>query len=376
MLFAALFLLMLTGCATKQCPRVPVFFPPPPDEPRIQFLTGINSTDDIGDTTKKNQSTFSWIITGAEAPDIIKKLGKADGLTAYKGKLYIPEGMYARFSIVDPVKGTIEQPPGLQSKQGGLVYPVSIALDEEGYMYVADTGRKEIVVYDPAGNYARAFGRDIDPKSKIVGVAVHNGKLYALDYGTSRIRVLDRKTGEQTAVLGYSEQPNQSIRSPYALTFDDAGNIYVTNIGNSKVMKYDLDGNFLGAFGGFGDIVGKFSKPKGIAVDDAGHIWVVDGGTNIVQVFNEQFHPLTFFGWPGLTCGSLNSPSGIVVTKDNLDYFRKYAVPGFQVESLIFVVSQFGQEFCIPRITVYGLGRMESKAPETTGGKQDAAPGK
>jgi hypothetical protein len=80
---------------------------------------------------------------------------------------------------------------------------------------------------------------------------------------------------------------------------------------------------------------------------------------------------LTYFGYPGLQCGSLDSPSGIVVTKDNLDYFKKNAVPGFQVEYLIMVVSQFGQEFCVPRISVYGFGQMQGSKPETGGEKQE-----
>jgi hypothetical protein len=142
---------------------------------------------------------------------------------------------------------------------------------------------------------------------------------------------------------------------------DSDGNIYTTNIGNNMVMKYDLDGNFLGSFGGVGDQFGMFAKPKGIALDDAKRIYVVDGGTNLVQLFDEKFRLLTLFGWPGLPYGSLNGPAGIAISTENTSYFQKFAAPGFKVEALIYVVSQFGQEFCIPRITVYGIGQMEKK---------------
>jgi hypothetical protein len=155
---------------------------------------------------------------------------------------------------------------------------------------------------------------------------------------------------------------------------DAAGNFYVSNIGNNMVMKYDLDGNFLGSFGGSGDQISQFVKPKGVALDAAGRIYVVDGGTNMVQLFDDQFRLLTYFGWPGLETGSLNMPTGITVTTDGtlLQYFGKYAVKGFELESLIFVVNQYGQEFCIPRITVYGLGQMAGAkrvTPDDRGGK-------
>jgi sugar lactone lactonase YvrE len=362
---AVLFLMVastaiLSGCAQqKGCSTKPTFFPPPPDEPRIQWLTGISTSEDIG--AKESENKFSFFITGQEKPTVIHRLGKSYGLAVRNGKIYVAESAEGRVAIIDPVNSTFEYLKGLEDPRGVLKEPVNMAFDTEGYLYVADTARKQIVVYGPDGSYSNAFGGNLGKGSKIVSVAVYQDKLYALDMGISRIRVLDRKTGEQTAMFGYIEKPNQSLRAPSNFTIDAAGSIYVTNIGNNKVMKYDLDGNFLGAFGGIGDQISTFVKPKGIAVDEAGRIYVVDAGTNVVQMFDDQFRPLTFFGWPGLETGSLNMPAGIMVTKENLQYFQKYAVPGFQLESVIFVVNQFGRQFCIPRISVYGLGRMQDK---------------
>jgi len=358
-----LFVLLLSGCASeKTCnyiPKSPLFFPPAPDEPHIQYLTGINSSDDIGE--KKKQSGISLVVTGKEQPDVLKKIGKAYGITAYKGKLYVAEGMYKRVSIVDPVNGTIETLKGANTPKGGLGYPVNIALDDDGNIYVADTARREIVVYDAAGNFKTAFGKELGPTAKITDVNIYKGKLFALDLGTSKVRVLDRTTGAQLAEFGPSDKPDQSLRLPGNFAMDSDGNLYITNIGTSMVVKLDQDGNFLGSFGGLGDRFGQLVKPKGIALDKDKRIYVVDGGANVVQLFDDKFRLLTFFGWPGLPYGSLNGPAGIAISTENIEYFKKFAAPGFKVEALIYVVSQFGQEFCIPRISVYGLGSMEKK---------------
>lgn len=361
--------LMLSGCASDKgvCSTKPTFFPPPPDEPRIQWLTGISSSQDVG--AKESQSSFSFFLTGREAPTVIRRLGKSYGVAINNGKLYVAESGEGRVVVINPVKGTFEYLKGMSNPRGVLKQPVNLAFDKEGYLYVADVGRKEIVVYDNDENYVNAFRQA--KGSKIVSVAIHDGKLYALDLGTSRIRVLDPKTGEETAEFGYSELPNQSLRAPGNFTIDSAGSIYVTNIGNNKAMKYDLDGNFLGSFGGTGDQFGNFVKPKGIAVDDAGRIYVVDAGTNVIQIFNEQFRLLTLFGWPGLETGSTNMPAGIAVSKDNLQHFQKFAAPGFQVESLIYVVNQFGRELCVPRVSIYGLGQMKGKKTSAKDSEQD-----
>jgi DNA-binding beta-propeller fold protein YncE len=217
------------------------------------------------------------------------------------------------------------------------------------------------VVYDTAGNYKAAFGKAFGPKSKITDVKIFNNKIFALDMASNLVRVLDRTTGEQLTSFGKNDLPTHRLALPANFTIDSDGNSYISNIGSNLMIKLDQDGNFLGSFGGAGDQFGQFSKPKGIALDKDKRIYVVDGGSNTVQLFDDQFRTLTYFGWPGLPFGSLNGPAGIAISTDNMEYFQKYAAPGFKVDSLIYVVSQFGQEFCVPRISVYGLGMMEKK---------------
>ena len=356
--------LLLAGCAApdttcKYLAKDPIFFPPEPDEPRIQYLTGINSSDDV--KIDKKKTGISLMVTGADQANAVVTLGKAYGMAVHKGKIYIAQGSDRRISIIDLVKGTFSEPPGTQSPRGKLAYPINLALDDDDNLYVADTTRREIVVYDAQGNFKTSFGKGFGPKSKITDVKFYKGKLFALDMGSHLVRMLDRKTGEQLAEFGDTSKLDQRLALPGNFTIDDDGNLYITNIGTNKVVKLDQDGNYLDSFGGVGDQYGQFSKPKGIAVDKDKQIYVVDGGTSIVQLFNDKFRTLTYFGTPGLAYGSLNNPAGVTTSTENIDYFQKFAAPGFKVSHLIYVVSQYGQEFCIPRISVYGFGQMEKK---------------
>jgi DNA-binding beta-propeller fold protein YncE len=347
-----------SGCASApKCSTKPTFFPPPPDEPRIQWLTGITNSKDVG--VKESQSSFSLVVTGKETGAIVRKIGKSYGVAVHKGKIYVSESNESRVTIIDPVHQTYEYLKGMAHPKGALIAPVNVCFDADDNLYVADPGRREIVVFDAQGEYLTSYGRDLAEKTKIVSLAVYNGELYALDAANSRIRVLDRKTGQQQRELGYIEQPNQSLRFPANMAIDKKGGIYVTNTGSNRVIKYDIDGNFLGSFGQNTDQLGNFVKPKGIQVDDNGLIYVVDGGANVVQLFDDKFRLLTYFGWPGLETGSLNAPTGIAVTTDLVDYYQKYAVKGFKLERLVFVVNQFGSDFCIPPVTIYGLGEMK-----------------
>lgn len=361
--YVVLSCLLLAGCAAETtCNYIskdPIFFPPPPDEPRIQYLTGINSSKDIAIGKKKGG--FSFLVSSNEQDDTDVRLGKAYGIEVHKGKIYIVQGMDKRVSIIDLVTGTFTEPQGSKSGRGALAYPINLTLDDEDNLYVTDTKRREIVVYDAKGNFKTSFGKGFGAKSKITDVKYFKGKLYALDMGEHMVRVLDQKTGEQLAEFGNNGKPDQILSLPGNITVGNDGNFYISNLGNNKISKIDPDGNFLGSFGGVGDAFGQFSKPKGVALDNENRIYVVDGGTSTVQVFNDKFQTLTYFGWPGLAYGSLYNPTGIAISTENVAYFQKFAAPGFKLSFLIFVVSQFGQETCIPRISVYGFGQMEKK---------------
>src|SRR4051812_21643300 len=55
----------LASCATKPVKKAgPTFFPPPPDEPRIQFLTAFSTDTDLN----WNVSKFAEFVTGKAAP--------------------------------------------------------------------------------------------------------------------------------------------------------------------------------------------------------------------------------------------------------------------------------------------------------------------
>ena len=101
--------------------------------------------------------------------------------------------------------------------------------------------------------------------------------------------------------------------------------------------------------------MGHFARPKGIAVDREGRIYIVDAAFENVQTLNNDGTPLMFFGQPGDRRGNINLPTDIVIDYDNLEYFQRYAEPGFKLEYVVLVASQFG----INKVVAFGFGKME-----------------
>lgn len=338
---------LLAACSAPQKATVKtIFFPSPPDEPRLQYLTSISNSK----FTQEGKSAFRLIITGEQEKDTELTIDKPLGIAVHKGVVYVVDTHRATVLLIDTAKNLFETIRG-NVGPGRLKKPVNLTIGEDGKLYVADVGRKEVLIYTAGGDFIRAVGKGLDLK-KPVGVEVDQTSIYVLDNASNTIKVIDKATLELTREFGQGTSEDDSLWRPYAIARDAKGALYVTNTGTGKVLKMDSDGHTLLAFGKLGDGLGQFARPRGLTVDSEGRIWVVDAAFQNVQIFNETGRLLLFFGDPGQPPASMNIPASVAVTREKIDYFMKFADPSFEVEQLVFVTNQSGYDM----LTVYGFG--------------------
>jgi len=84
---------------------------------------------------------------------------------------------------------------------------------------------------------------------------------------------------------GTAGDSNGSFYNPQSLAIDSNGNVYVTDLGNKRVQKFDSDGTFLNAWGSGGTGAGQFNSPIGITMGE-NHVFVVDSQLNKIQKFD------------------------------------------------------------------------------------------
>ena len=346
-LLLALGTLVLTACATPaRPPRGPaVYFPGPPELPRIQHLISYNGLRDI-----EEQSGFDRFVVGAKQ-DL--QLDKPYGIAIHDGKIYVCD-TNTTVIVLDLAKKKYGPMPGATG-QGRLMQPVNISIEPDGTKYVSDPVRGQVVVFDAKDQFARAIGEP--GKWKPVAAAAFGDRLYVVDNENALIRVFDKRSGAPIRTIGDAKDANLRLVRPTNLAFSPEGDLYVSDMGRFQVVKFDRDGHAKSAVGVLGDSVGHFARPKGIAVDPYGNLLAVDAAFNNVQIFNREGRILMYFGEGGEQPGGLLLPAQVTVDRDNIKYFADDIDPSFEAEYLIFVTSQFGKK----KVNVYAFGKERGK---------------
>ena len=106
---------------------------------------------------------------------------------------------------------------------------------------------------------------------------------------------------------------------PQYVAVDDSGNVYVTDLGNARVQKFDNDGEFLHSWGSKGTGNKEFHGPAGIAVG-GNNVYVVDHELNLVKKFDVNGNFISSWGGTGSEAGKLRLANGITVSEDNFVY--------------------------------------------------------
>jgi hypothetical protein len=135
-----------------------------------------------------------------------------------------------------------------------------VRIDKDDNIWAIDKGSDMIIRFNPEGRVTMLFGR----------------KKEASDDGAV---AWTRVTQPRPAIDGQFRQPTD-------VTWDNEGNIYISDgYINSRVAKYDKNGEWVKQWGGPGNKPGEFNTPHGIASDAQGNIYVADRNNGRIQVF-------------------------------------------------------------------------------------------
>jgi uncharacterized protein (TIGR03437 family) len=225
------------------------------------------------------------------------------------GNLYIADGPNGRVRVVNS-SGIISTfagdgsygwaGDGALAVNASLFYPSGVAVDSVGNVFIADYGNGTVrmvaaatgIITTVAGYGISGFGnfpgdggpafQDLLGQPYAVTVD-ESGNVYFSDLGTGSIRKVGRDGFIHTIVSNVATA---------SLTTDPAGNLYYADYKNNVIDKLLPDGTVAaiagtGAASYAGDggpgAVAQFNEPYGIAIDSSANIYVADYGNDVIR---------------------------------------------------------------------------------------------
>ena len=175
------------------------------------------------------------------------------------------------------------------SYDDGLRWPVAIAADNEGNVFISDEQSNRINTYGSDGSHMGYWGVSGDKFGELQGPSGiafdSNEDLFISDHLNNRIQKFS-KDGKPIMSFGNDKLEDDSLVLPWGLTIASDNCVYVANWGNHRVNKYADDGTLIRTFGSPGTGKGEFRYPSSVAVSDDGYIYVADWGNERVQILD------------------------------------------------------------------------------------------
>jgi hypothetical protein len=185
----------------------------------------------------------------------------------------------------------------------GLVWGDTHGLcqDQQGHIYVGHTVHKSsmrgeaVVVFDEKGNFVRAFGEGFRGGAHGLKLRLERKEEFLYHCDINRCRVVKTTlSGAEIWVHGYpKEDSNYSAQPidfvPTNVAFAPNGDFYVGDgYGSNHMLRYSMDGKFLGEIAKPGHADAELDNPHGQWVDPRGDkplLVIADRGNRRIQTF-------------------------------------------------------------------------------------------
>ena len=295
---------------------------------------------------------------------------------------------------------------GGSATNANLGGPYGLAIDAAGNLFIADPSTNRVRKVNSAGIITTAAGNGLGNQTGDGGSATaaivgapnglafdETGNLYiATGSDSNRIRKISL-TGIITTIAGGNDivyngdggpATAAGFRQVYDVAADNRGNIYVSDVQDSRIRKIDANGMIstyvgTGTAGYNGDYIAataaQINFPKGLAVDDTGNLYIGDFRNRRVRKI-DTFGTITTVAGNGInaftgdgaaaTAASLNGAAGVATDHAGNLYITDNGSRVRKVNTLGIITTIAG---CDCSLVNYGDGGLATAAEldQTTG---------
>lgn len=162
----------------------------------------------------------------------------------------------------------------------------TLSINPAGFIFVLDTNNNEVIKLDTLGNEIRrtgGYGWDSYSFDSPVDIYTNTLNVYIADKNNDRIQIYDKDLNFlSTFTTNESDNDKIRFRYPTGIAVYSQGDLFIVDSDNSRILKFDLRGEFVNTIGGIESGNYILSNPSKITILQNGILLVVDG-VNIVS---------------------------------------------------------------------------------------------
>ena len=222
--------------------------------------------------------------------------------------------------------------PGVAVNSKGHVFVFTRSNSAHGPAY--GPAAAQLLEFDRGGKFVREIGKDLYAWAFAHTVRIdRDDSIWAIDKGSDMV-VKFNQAGRVEMVFGRRKESADAeskawehvdpplppidglFRQPTDVAWDADGNIYISDgYVNSRIAKYDRNGDWVKSWGEKGTGPGQFRLPHTIAIDKDNNVYVGDRSNRRIQVFDTEGKFLRMFTIdvppaPGTKSVYGNTPTG------------------------------------------------------------------
>ncbi len=284
-------------------------WPLPPEKPRIRYVKSLWGEEDV-----RKSAPVDFIVGKNPSTDLFKPYGVG---TDHSGRVYVTDTIRRMVFVFDELMGDLRL---LGQHEVPLKVPADVAVDQTEKVYVSDSVGDVVFVFDLNDRIINKFGQGI--LDNPAGMVLDEGRdrLYVVSVKTHRVEVFSLE-GKHLFGFGGFGREGGLMNRPMDIAQGPEGDLYVVDSANFKIKVFTPEGDFVREFGSLGMGPGQFSRPKGIAVDMAGRVYVTDASYNNFQIFDNDGRLLLAVGTGGISGpGEFSLPADIEIDDDGKIY--------------------------------------------------------
>ncbi len=322
---------LLTGCAGPQPIRgrlhygmddapegSKLMWPAAPEVPRFLYtgtLTGEQNFRAVGNEGGGLQALGRWIVGLDDKPPQPVVLQRPTAIIGDdNGRLYVSDSSRQAVFVFDEQAGELQV---WDRAQGfiNFVAPVGLAI-APGRLFVADAELGAVFVLDALGEPQAVIGRGLLQRPTGLARDAKRGLLFVADTSAHDIKVFT-DAGLLVRVIGGRGQGDGEFNYPTHLAHAN-DELYVTDTLNNRIQVFSAEGEVQQRkFGARGLVIGNLVRPKGIGVDAEGNVYIVESYYDSLLVFSPRGEFLMPIGGTGTATGRFYLPAGVWVDGRN-----------------------------------------------------------